>query len=49
MSCDKSNLIKENNDPEFIKELFINGVISGQEYHFRLKANELGIETYSII
>ena len=41
--------LKEDNDPEFLRELFVDGIITGQEYHFRLKANELGIETYKII
>ncbi len=49
MSCNKTNLMKEDNDPVFIRQLFVEGLISGQEYHFRLKANELGIDTYIII
>ena len=44
-----SYTIKEDNDPVFLRELFVDGIITGQEYHFRLKANELGIDTYKII
>jgi hypothetical protein len=44
-----SHVIPQNNDEDHLRELFNDGIISGQEYHFRKKAKELGIQTLTII
>ena len=44
-----THLVSQDNDEEHLRKLFVDGIISGQEYHFRTKAKKLGIETYTII
>ena len=37
---------QENNTPENLQKLWINNLITSQEYFFRLQANKLKINTY---
>ena len=39
-------MIQQNNDPDHLKEMFKSGLIPNDEYYFRLKAQELNINTY---
>ncbi len=39
-------MIQQNNEPEHLKEMFKQSLIPSNEYYFRLKANELNINTY---
>jgi len=41
-------ITKENNTPENLSTLMIQGKISIHTYYFRLKANELNINTYQL-
>ncbi len=45
----EGNMLQQNNDENHLRELFNEGIISGQEYHFRKNAKKLGILTYTII
>jgi len=40
---------KQNNIPEYLILLWKYQIIDTKQYFFRLKANELGINTYKII
>jgi hypothetical protein len=42
-------MIKENNTKSQLRKLWQNDRISTEEYFFRLKANELNINTYKFI
>ena len=42
-------MIQQDNDPNHLKEMFKSGLIPNDEYYFRLKANELNINTYKFI
>ena len=37
---------EQNNNPEFLKYLWKNSLITAKQYFFRLGANDLGIKTY---
>ncbi len=38
---------EQNNNPEFLRILWSNCIITSNEYFFRLKAQELGIKTFA--
>ena len=42
-------MIQENNTPTQLKRLWRSGEITTKNYFFRLKANELNINTYKFI
>tara|TARA_R100000988_G_C4004146_1_gene171282 strand:- start:2387 stop:2593 length:207 start_codon:yes stop_codon:yes gene_type:complete len=37
---------EQNNNPEFLKYLWRNSLITSKQYFFRLGANQMGIKTY---
>ncbi len=39
-------MIEQNNNPEFLKYLWRNSLITSKQYFFRLGANQMGIKTY---
>lgn len=41
-----TSLAQQDNSEDHLKDLFKEGLISGHEYHFRKKAESLGIKTY---
>jgi hypothetical protein len=38
---------KQNNNPKHLISLWVRNIITSEQYFFRLKANELNINTYT--